>query len=100
MRQGSVAGQCPGVLHDGFDAQDPFAFGIDLHGELAKVHLEHRQIIRRFLDQDSPARRLALPFSVAGTFLAAKQGLDLIQAADSPIAVDEVWNTCSICQPT
>jgi hypothetical protein len=84
-----VAGQRPGVLHDGFDAQNPFAFSIDLQGELAEMDFEHRQITRRFLDQDSPVRRLALPFPVAGTLLALKQGLDLIQAEGSPIAFDE-----------
>lgn len=80
MRQGSVAGQRPVVLHDGLGAQDPFAFGMGLQGELAKMDLEHGQIIPRSLDQDSPARRMALPFRVAGTLLAAKQGLGLIQA--------------------
>jgi hypothetical protein len=76
-------------LHDGFDAQDPFAVGIDLQGELAEMDFEHREIIRRFLDQDSPARRLALPFPIAGTLLRAQQSLDLIQAEGPAVAVDE-----------
>jgi hypothetical protein len=45
----------PWCYHDNFDAEHAFAFGIDLQGQFAVMHLEHRQIIRRRLDHDSPS---------------------------------------------
>jgi hypothetical protein len=45
-----------------FDAQDAFAFGIDLEGQPAAVQLEDRQIIARSLDRDLPfGRALGAP---------------------------------------
>lgn len=47
-----TATQVSGVVRNNLGAQDAFAFGIDLQREVAKVHFEHRQVIRRFLDRN------------------------------------------------
>src|ERR1700761_3020693 len=42
------------VVDDNLDAKHALAFGINLQSQLATVHLEYRQIIRRFLDRYFP----------------------------------------------
>jgi len=44
------ATQSFGVMNDSFGAEKAFAFSIELYSECIKVNLEHRQVIRRSLD--------------------------------------------------
>jgi hypothetical protein len=44
----------PGVMHNDFDAENVFAFAIDLQRHLSVVDLEDRHIMGRCLDHDSP----------------------------------------------
>ena len=45
-----AASQILGVMSDCLNAKHAFAFGIDLQSLFAKMYLEDRQIVRRFLD--------------------------------------------------
>jgi len=71
------------VVNNNLSAQDAFAFGIHLDGDLSKVKLEDRQVILRSLDHDL-ATRFLLAFAPGGTLFASEdglQGLDVEQGA-------------------
>ena len=74
-------------MHNYFDAEDAFAFGIDLQCQLAIMHFEHRQIIRRCLDHDSVSPIAQFP--AARTFPVSKDRLHAIQTQRNPRPVDE-----------
>jgi hypothetical protein len=78
-----------GVVHDDFDAEHAFAFGIDLQGHFAVMHLEHRQIVRRCLDHDSPSGGILLSRVIMRAVLVAEDGLDPIQVQ---------WRACPVNQ--
>ena len=66
--QGAAAVELPRVMGNGLDAKHTFAFAIDLHGQLAAVQLEDRQIIGRSLDGDfALGRSLGSAISRAAT---------------------------------
>lgn len=89
-----------GVVHDGLEAEDALAFGISLQGQGAEVHLEHRQVIRRFLDHDRQQRRgTLLPISV-GTCVGAEQGPELRHIQARPGPVDHALEDLILCPPT
>lgn len=73
------------VVNDDLDAQDAFAFGIHLGGDLPEVYLEDRQVILRSLDHDF-ATRFFFVLAATWTFFGSKdrlQGFDLQQTAGS-----------------
>jgi len=43
-------------VHEDFNAEDVFAFGIDLQGQFTEMDFGHRQVIRRYLDNNSVSR--------------------------------------------
>jgi len=66
--QRAAAVEFPRVMGHGLDAKHTFAFAIDLHGQLAAVQLEDRQIIGRSLDGDfALGRSLGSAISRAAT---------------------------------
>ncbi len=72
--QGSSTRQSTSIVDNDLDAQDAFAFGTYLCGELVKVNFEHRQIICRSLDHNLQSRTL-FAFVPVRAFLGAEDGL-------------------------
>ena len=81
-----AAAQVLGVVGDGFEPQDAFAFGIALQGQVPEVDLELGQVIRRCLDRDLQPGRSAAPRG-ARAHLGAEQRDHLgdIQAGPGPV---------------
>ena len=64
-----------------FDAQDAFAFAVDLEGQPAAVQLEDGQIIAGSLDRDLPfGRALGAP-AIFRTVLVAQDGLMVFRSS-------------------
>jgi hypothetical protein len=76
------------IVDNGLNAQDVFAFGIHLEGELSKVDLEHRQVIRRSLDHDPQSRRL-LAFESSRTLFGSEDGLELLDVQSAAGAIND-----------
>ncbi|MBU2611791.1 MAG: hypothetical protein KJ606_12730 [Chloroflexi bacterium] len=71
-----------GIVNDDLNAQNAFAFGVHLGGNLSKVELEDRQVILRSLDHDFAARfffALAAGWTLFGPE-DGLQGFDIEQA--------------------
>jgi hypothetical protein len=90
--QFSTAPQFLRVMHERFQAEHAFAFGINLQGQAATGDLEHRQIIPRFLDHDSPAPGRAVLAVKSGTSFVPQESLDALnphsRVAFLPCAAD------------
>lgn len=72
-----------GIVNDDLNAQDAFAFGVHLGGNLPEVYLEHRQVILRSLDHDFAAR-LFFVLAAGWTPFGSEdglQGFDIEQAS-------------------
>jgi hypothetical protein len=83
-----------------FDAEDAFAFGVDLEGQPAAVQLEDGQIIARSVDRDLPfGRALGAP-AIFRAVLVTQDGFDGLQVQGRPAAVDQGLNTWSMSPPT
>src|SRR5205823_12843942 len=87
---GSVLGhpQLLRVMHQRLQTKHAFAFGIDLQGYAPADDLEHRQIIRRFLDHDSPAPGRAVFAVKGGPPFAPQESLDALDPQGCTTAVD------------
>jgi len=55
--QRSAAAELLGVVHDRFEAQDAFAFGVALQRQQSEADFEDGQVPLRFLDHDCLSRR-------------------------------------------
>ena len=64
------------IVNDSFESKNTFAFAIDLEGKAIEMHLEHRQIIDRFLDRDFKSGRLAARGTFIGAIAVAEDGLE------------------------
>ena len=53
------------------------------------MHLEHRQIVRRCLDHDSPPGRVLLALVIVRAMLIAEDGLDTVQIQGRPRPIDQ-----------
>jgi len=75
------------VVHNHLYPQNPIPLVIHLEGELAEVHLEHRQVIHRprndFLQSPLPC------WSLAGTAFATEDGFESGHVQQSARAVNE-----------
>ncbi len=75
-------------MHQRLQAEHAFAFGINLQGHAPAGDLEHRQIIRRFLDHDSPTPGRAVLAVKSGPSFALQESLDALDPQRCTTAVD------------
>jgi hypothetical protein len=74
-------------VHDRLEAQDVFALGVGLQGQVAEVDLEQRQVKAGGLDHGLDAGGAGAVF--VGTGLGAKQGAQLGHVQPPTGAVDQ-----------
>jgi len=86
---GSATRQVPGIMSNGFDSEDAFAFAINLEGQVSEMHLKNRQIIDRSLDRHLKTKPLAVPVFPVGTVLVAKDGFHRFYVERAPRPVNE-----------
>ena len=73
------------VVGNGLNAKYAFAFGIDLQSQVATVHFENGQIIRRFLDRDFPRDGMPFAFVIFRPMPVTEDGLDGLEIQGSNV---------------
>ena len=71
--QSAAAAELFGVMSDRLEAQDAFAFGVGLQGQVSEVDLEDREVPPRFLDHDCLSRGEVVAGAVRAAFAAEQR---------------------------